>query len=127
MAAAKNWKISSERDLEKILRRNITRLDPNLTVADGGKQRTVEFGGDSKPGRIDITAEDHRGATVVVELKIGRAGRQAVGQILGYMGAIMRRKANVRGILVANEFSPQGRAAAQVVPNLELRKISSVT
>jgi len=126
MATAKSWVNSSERELEKELRRKIKRLGPNLTVIDGGKQRMVEFGGESKPGWIDITAEDSSGATVVVELKIGRAGRRAVGQILGYMGALMRRRVNVRGILVADEFSPQGQAAARAVPNLELRKISSV-
>ncbi len=111
-----------ERDLQCALRGKIGRLEPGLRIADRGKERTVKYGGTAKPGRIDITAEDRRGATVVIELKRGKVGRHAIGQILGYMGALMLRKQSIRGILVAKEFSPQGIAAARPVPALQLRR-----
>ncbi len=113
---------SRERDLQHALRANIKQLEAGLTIADGGKERIVKYGGKAEPGRIDITAEDRKGATVVIELKRGKAGRRAIGQILGYMGILMRGNKPIRGILVAAEFSPQGIAAAFPVPNLQLRK-----
>jgi RecB family endonuclease NucS len=110
-----------ERDLMRALRAKIGRLESGLKIVDGGTGRTVKYRGTAKPGRIDITAEDRRGATVVIELKRGKAGRRAIGQILGYMGALMLRKKSIRGILVAKKFSPQGVAAARPVPALQLR------
>lgn len=118
MATGRSWKI--ERDLKAALCGDIARLEAGLEIADGGKERMVVYGGDAKPGWIDITCKDAKGATVVIELKRGKAGRRAVGQILGYMGVLMRDTKRVRGILVAKEFSPQGRAAASMVPTLQL-------
>jgi endonuclease len=111
-----------ERDLQRALRANIKQLEAGLTITDGGKEQIVKYGGKAEPGRIDITAEDRKGVKVVIELKRGKAGRRAVGQILGYMGVLMRGNKPIRGILVAAEFSPQGIAAAVPVPNLQLRK-----
>jgi RecB family endonuclease NucS len=89
-----------------------------LKITDGGKEKTVES------GRIDITAEDKNGATVVIELKAGEADRDAIGQILAYMGDLTTDKNLVRGILVAGEFSARAVAAGRVVPNLRLKKYS---
>jgi RecB family endonuclease NucS len=114
-----------EHRIEKWLWANIGCLEPGLKFKR--KQVSVRFPGntqDSNPGRIDIIAKDKKGATVVVELKAGKAGRRAIGQILGYMGALMVRHVRVRGILVAGKFSPQGLAAARPVPTLTLKKIS---
>jgi hypothetical protein len=107
-----------ERDLQLALRINIEQLESGLKITDGGKEQQV----DSGRGRIDITAEDKNGATVVVELKRGEAGRRAIGQILAYMGNLTAEKKSVRGILVAKDFSPEAVAAARVVPSLKLRK-----
>jgi RecB family endonuclease NucS len=54
-----------ERDLQLALRSNINQLEAGLTISDGGKEQIVES------GRIDITAKDRDGATVVIELKGG--------------------------------------------------------
>ena len=113
---------SREGDLQRALRANIKQLEAGLTISDGGKERIVKYGGKAEPGRIDITAKDGKGVTVVIELKRGKAGRRAIGQLLGYMGILMRDNKPIRGILVAAEFSPQGIAAAFPVPNLQLRK-----
>ncbi len=111
-----------ESHLQNALRANIKQLEAGLRITDGGKERTVKYGGKAEPGRIDITAGDRKGVTVVIEPKRGKAGRRAIGQILGYMGILMRSNKPIRGILVAAEFSPQAIAAAFPVPNLQLRK-----
>lgn len=107
-----------ERDLQRALRSNIEQLEAGLKITDGGKEQLVDAG----RGRIDITAEDRNGATVVIELKRGEAGRRAIGQILAYMGDLTVGKKPVRGILVARDLSPDAIAAARVVPALQLRK-----
>jgi hypothetical protein len=90
---------SLERDLQNALRANIDQLESGLTIMDGGNERKVAS------GFIDITARDQTGATVVIELKkAGVSDRDAVGQILGYMGDLMESTRSVRGILVAGEF-----------------------
>jgi transposase-like protein len=107
-----------ERDLQLALRKHIDQLEPGLKIVDEGKEQNVES------GRIDITAEDSNGLTVVIELKAGQADRETIGQILGYMGDLMITKKMVRGILVAGEFPAGAIAAARAVPNLKLKKYS---
>jgi transposase-like protein len=104
-----------ERDLQQALRRNIASLEPGLTIVDGGGERKVKSG-----GRIDILAKDGSGGTVVIELKAGRADRDAIGQILAYIGELMNETTSLRGILVAAEFSPRAIAAARAAPNIRL-------
>jgi endonuclease len=105
-----------ELDLQKAIRSNIEQLEQGLKITDGGKEQTVES------GRVDIIAEDLTGATVVVELKAGTADREAVGQILSYMGDLSQTKKAVRGILVAGDFHSRALSAARAVPNLRLRR-----
>jgi hypothetical protein len=102
-----------ERDLQLALRQNIEQLDSGLTIIDDGKEQTVPS------GRIDITARDRDGATVVIELKVGTADPDAIGQLLAYMGDLTADK-GVRGILVAREFTSRLVSAARVVPSLRL-------
>jgi RecB family endonuclease NucS len=71
-----------ERDLQMALRLNIEQLEPRLTIIDGGKELTTEA------SRIDITAEDGQGATVIIELKAGTANPDCIAQILSYMGVL---------------------------------------
>jgi RecB family endonuclease NucS len=125
---AKNRENPVHSKLQAALRANIKRLEAGLKITDGGKEQIVKYGGTANPGRIDITAKDRKGATVVIEVKSGKVGRRAIGQILGYMGALMRllREKRIRGFLVAKEFSPQGKAAARPVPTLKLRKFSDL-
>ncbi len=103
-----------ERDLQMALRRNIEQLEPGLTISDDDKEQIVPS------GRINITARDRDGTTVVIELKAGAADRDAIGQILAYMGDLTDKGAKVRGILIAREFAPRAVSAAQVVPSLHL-------
>lgn len=109
--------IGLERDLQAALRGCIEQLESGLHVVDGGEERSVPS------GFIDITARDRDGNVVVIELKAGTARREAIGQVLSYMGDVAdEESAEVRGILVAGEFDDKARAAARVVPALSLRR-----
>jgi len=106
--------------MQAALRREIRQLESGMEIIDEGAERSVDS------GFIDISARDENGVAVVIELKAGRAGRDAVGQILSYMGdmAAEEESGKVRGILVAADFDNKAKAAARMVPNLVLRKYS---
>jgi hypothetical protein len=106
--------LSLERDLQRALRSNIGQLEAGLKVVDGGKEQAVPS------GRIDILAEDSDGTTVVIELKVGTAERDAVGQILSYMGNISETTPDVRGIIVAMDFAPPVISAARFSGKIRL-------
>lgn len=59
-------------------------------------------------GRIDILAEDEYGNLVPIEIKLGEAGDQSIGQILGYMKAVDTET----GIIVAASFSERVKAVS---------------
>jgi hypothetical protein len=107
-----------ERHLQESLRAEIEQLEPGLKIIDDGTERSVAS------GDIDILAQDRTGALLVIELKRGLARREAIGQIIGYMGDLMAEEPNqsVRGLLVAGDFDKSCKAGVRAVPNLQLRK-----
>ena len=107
-----------ERHLQDSLRAEIAQLELGLELIDGGSERAVDS------GFIDITASDRDGNLVVIELKRGKAGREAIGQILGYMGDLLREEPGrqVRGLLVAADFDQSCQSAAAFVPQLSLKR-----
>ncbi|WP_363349521.1 endonuclease NucS domain-containing protein [Methylocystis echinoides] len=109
-----------ERDLQASLRKAIEQLEAGLTIVDEGIERSVDS------GRIDITARDAAGRLVVIELKAGTAGRDAIGQILSYMGDVSAEEGSVevRGVLVASDFDSRAVSAARMAPRLTLRRYS---
>jgi len=112
---AQELTFSLERDLQTALRASIAQLEDGLVIIDGGTERNVPS------GRIDILAQDRSGAQVVIELKAVRAGREAIAQILSYMGDIQEQGASaVRGILVAPEFDDRALSAARMARGLFL-------
>ena len=114
-------KFSLERDMQAMLRRNISNLGSSLRIIDDGAERSVES------GFIDITCEDMSdGSIVVVELKADKADSRAIGQVLGYMGdlSLEDEGRSIRGILVAHDFDRRAKSAARVVPSLKLMKYS---
>jgi hypothetical protein len=52
----------------------------------------------------------------VIELKAGAADRDAIGQILAYMGDLMGPK-NQREVLIAGDLAPLAIAAARAAQN----------
>lgn len=110
-------KFSLERDLQSALRANIEQLESGLSIVDGGKETTTEA------GRIDITAKDPSGQTVVIELKAGTASPATIAQVLAYMGGFADQSTTgVRGLLIASDFHPRVILAARAVPNLQLKR-----
>ncbi len=74
-------------------------------------------------GRVDILGRGADGATVVVELKVGKAKDSAIGQVARYMGWCQKEgKGLVRGILVASDFPEGVQYAVSAVSNLALRR-----
>ena len=107
-----------ERHLQEELRSEISQLEQGLTIIDGGGERSVES------GFIDILARDQTGALVVIELKSGTAKREAIGQIVGYMGDLMADEpdSRVRGILVAAGFDKSCQSGVRAIPTLKLKR-----
>ena len=106
-----------ERDLQIALRTDIQKLEAGLRVADDGHERVIEA------GRVDITAVDAGGSTVVVQLKAGTAGPAALTQLLACMAALAGQvESRIRGVLVAGGFDPRLVSAARAVPNVQLRR-----
>lgn len=111
-----------ERVMQRALRNSsLHRLEEGLEISDDGSELVVSTG-----GRIDITAKDKDGRTVVIELKAGTAKREAVGQILSYMGDVAHSNPDVqvRGMLVAGDFDERTIFAASMVDDLSLHKYS---
>ncbi len=105
---AEELKFGLEKDLHRAIRSNIQQLEPGLRIIDDGKERHVET------GFIDILAEDPEERIVVIELKVGSAPPDVVAQILGYMGDLAQtERREVRGIVVAEEFTNRLRSAAR--------------
>lgn len=100
--------VSLEKDLRDYLASNPAAIEKGLTIVQ------KEF--DTKEiGRIDLLCKDKNGKAVVVELKKGRKSDEVIGQILRYIGWVMKnQKTNVRGIIVVNE--PDDRLEYAVAP-----------
>ena len=106
-----------EADLQRALRRNISQLEPGLTIVDGGREDQVDA------GYVDILCRDNRNSLVVVELKAGVAKASVVAQALAYMAtAADKHGGEVRGIIVASDFEPRVRHAVRATPNLALKR-----
>jgi RecB family endonuclease NucS len=114
--AAVEQTFALESDMQDALRENIEQLEAGLTIIDDGKEKKVAS------GFIDITAKDKQGTMVVIELKAGTAEHKAIAQLLSYMGDLLPEAKQVRGVLVAGDFTDRAISAARAVPNVSLRK-----
>lgn len=117
--------LSFERDLEKSLSVNIEQLESGLEIYN--KDDLVGLQLDTGAvGRLDILAQDAKGNLVVIELKAGEAGDRVCGQLLRYMGWVKRELAEqgqeVRGLIVANNFSEKLKYAVEALPTVALKR-----
>lgn len=101
-----------EKHLQDFVLANIgSSLGISLKLA--AKERVVEG-----VGRIDILAKGPLGTTWAIELKIGTASRDAVGQLSSYMGALKDEGIDAKGILIASDFDASALAASKIVPEI---------
>lgn len=69
----------------------------------------------TRVGDADFVGKDNKGRVVVIEVKVGTAKDNAVGQLLGYMNAVRSEgKEDVRGILVAEDFTERVKEAVRL-------------
>jgi len=88
-----------ERDIEGLLVKNLGLIGKSLQL----KKRQF----DTPVGRIDLLCEDRKDGLVVVELKLGRIGNDAVTQLRKYMGWLKKdAKKKVTGIIVCKGVMP---------------------
>ena len=110
---------SLERDIHGYLASRLAELEPGLTLHEDG----VEYQTDA--GRVDTLAVDANQQLVAIELKAGKAGDRALGQLLGYVGCLSCHKAinrQIRGVLVAADFDNRVVYACKNLPNVKLMK-----
>lgn len=108
--------VSLERDLQLYYSTRVCELEQGLSLVTGG----IEY--QTAAGRIDLLTKDDVGRLAVIELKVGKAGDAALGQLLGYMGCLSVEMPNVRGILVASDFDARVMHAARGLPSVKLLK-----
>ena len=106
--------VSLESDLHSYLALRIEEVERGLVLLPNG----VEY--QTEAGRIDLLAKDTSNCLVAVELKAGKAGDSALGQLLGYLGCLSTTEPSVRGILIASAFDPRVVFAAQALPQVKL-------
>ncbi len=100
--------LSYEKELQKLLRAQLDKVEPGLVADDGGREREVAS------GKIDITARDAKGEFVVIELKVGPCPAGALEQVLGYSSDLEEETGTpCRAVLVASAFTQRQRAAAK--------------
>ena len=107
--------LSVEDDLRDYLAAHPTLLEAGLSVVK------KEFDA-QEAGEIDILCKDKAGNHVVVELKKGRKSDVVVGQILRYIGWVMKTlKTKTRGIIVVNE--PDDKLEFAILPLTEVIRV----
>jgi hypothetical protein len=95
----------SEDAVKEYIENNYQDLDESLME--------IEREYSTRVGDGDFVGRDDKG-WVVIEVKVGTAKDNAVGQLLGYMNAVRREgKKDVRGILVAEGFTERVREAVK--------------
>ena len=88
-----------ERDIEQCITQNPNLIGPELKLI-GSQKRTDD-------GRLDVLFEDRAGNLIVVEVKLGRIGRDAVQQTKNYMRYLRDRdRKKVSGIIVCAGVMP---------------------
>ncbi len=114
--AVTEFAISIEKDLQIYLSNRLAEIEDGLTLV------SREYKTDA--GFIDILCKDKKGDYVIIETKAGKAKDAALGQILGYVGALKDSGVieQIRGIIVASDFDGRLVYAAKVLENISLTK-----
>ena len=115
-----------EKDLQNFLAKNLSLIEPGLSLYYEEEISGVEFPVGNR--FIDILAIDDRNNYVVIELKVSRGYDKTVGQILRYIAWLKHNHAekgqHVRGVIVAREISDDLRLACSEINDVELYEYS---
>ena len=107
-----------EHSLEDALCENLQVIEDGLRLI--GRQMPVPG-----IGRADIVALDQQNNLVVIEVKSGTADDSTLTQLLSYMhGLKCKENREIRGIIVAEEFTRKLKQAATSLPHIKLVKIT---
>ena len=111
-----------EADLKNYLAKNLSVIEPGLTLFEDDGISGIEF---PAGGRyIDILATDLNNNYVVIELKVSRGYDRVVGQLMRYMVWIAENQADsgqdVRGIIVARDVSEDLIMACSLLPSITM-------
>ena len=116
-----------ERLIQQIIEQNFDNVfrQLNLKLYDEDPEQTgAQY--NTPVGRIDFLAvEKDTNDFVVIELKVGKASDNAIGQILRYMGYVKENLAgnkNVKGIILAEDIDDKARYALSLTPSIEFKK-----
>lgn len=111
-----------ERDLQHFLSKNLSIIEPGLTLYTEEGITGLEFPVGNR--FIDILAKDKNNNYVVIELKVSRGYDRVVGQILRYMAWIRKNHAEqnqqVRGVIIAREITEDLLLACSETQNVDL-------
>lgn len=103
--------VSLETDLRDHLAENPSLIEKGLSLIS--KEYSI-----SDAGKADLLCRDMRGNHVVVETKKGRESDKVVGQVLRYIGGLMKESKRVRGIIIVHKPDDKLNLAIEPVKNL---------
>jgi len=84
-----------------------------------------EMDSDTGVGTVDVIADGPTAdTTTAIEVKLGKAGDGAIGELMGYLRGLEAENGTVNGILVAEGFEDRVKAIAETDDNIDLRKFS---
>ena len=114
--AVTEFAVSIEKYLQIYLSNRLSEIEEGLSLV------SREYKTDA--GFIDILCKDKDDNYVIMETKAGKAKDGAIGQLLGYIGALKASGVteNIRGILVASDFDNRVLYAAKTLANVTLTK-----
>lgn len=114
------FEFALEAHLRDFLARNLSQIEPGLTLFEAEARTGIEYPVDQ--GRIDILALDREGHPVVIELKLTQGRNKALGQLLYYMGWIDQHlgRGPCRGVVIASDISNELTVAVSRVPGVAL-------
>ncbi|MCE4614019.1 MAG: endonuclease NucS [Desulfurococcales archaeon] len=95
----------SEAEVRDILKEKPELVENGLKIADVEKP--------IQPGFIDLYGIDREGRIVVFEIKRVKAGEEAARQLYGYVERLKRSVPNIRGVLLAPDFTESAIAFLQ--------------